>query len=119
MSEPANPNEERFQDIESVLVQLTNSQKELLRAQVSMSEKQDRTDRQLEQLAGQVLKLADHVVTFADHVERIDEIMTGLIEKVDSLAASQAHSDERLNALVAVVDDLVRRNGKSGTHPPQ
>jgi hypothetical protein len=45
MSELPNPNEHRFQDIESVLAQLINSQKHLLQAQVILTDQQDRSGR--------------------------------------------------------------------------
>jgi hypothetical protein len=39
---------------------------------------------------------------------------------VQELADGQKHTDERLNALIAVVDELVRRGGIQGpAAPPQ
>jgi uncharacterized protein YaaN involved in tellurite resistance len=100
MSEQANPNQ-RLQEIESLIAQLINSQKHLLQAQVILTDQQDRSGQ-----------LFARLVEFAEGTE---QRLQRLTENVDSLAASQAHSDARLDALIAVVDDPVRRNGKPGT----
>jgi hypothetical protein len=80
---------------------LINSQKHLLQAQVILTDQQDRSGQ-----------LFARLVEFAEGTE---QRLQRLTENVDSLAASQAHSDARLDALIAVVDDPVRRNGKPGT----
>jgi hypothetical protein len=43
----------------------------------------------------------------AEHAERTDS-------RIEALAEAQRQTDERLNALIAVIDDIVRR-----TPPPQ
>jgi len=44
---------------------------------------------------------------------RIDKLVGTLDTAIKELSASQRHTDERLNALIAVVDELIRRR------PPQ
>jgi len=44
--------------------------------------------------------------------ERVDKLAITLDTAIKELSAAQRHTDERLNALVAVVDNVVRR-------PPQ
>ena len=42
---------------------------------------------------------------------RTDETVKDLAEAVKGLAEQGRHTDERLNALIKVVDDLIRRDG--------
>lgn len=112
MGEQPNPNLQSMQEIEALTARLIASQKNLFEAQVILSDRQDRTGRLLEQLA-------DHALKHATQMAKIDEVLIRLGERVDNLAASQAHSDARLDALVAVVDDLVPKNGGRGNAPLQ
>jgi cob(I)alamin adenosyltransferase len=48
-------------------------------------------------------------VVMGDHLEKLTKRMDKLTERVDKLAENAVHTDERLNALIAVVDSLVRR----------
>jgi len=105
MSESPNPNDKRFQEVESVLAQLINSQKHLLQAQVIPTDQQDRSRN----LFAKLIKLA----------EGTESRLQTVTEKIKELTEAQKHSDERLDALVAVVDDLVRKNGNRGTSPLQ
>ena len=41
--------------------------------------------------------------------DRVDKLAGTLDTAIKELSASQRHTDERLSALIAVVDDLVRR----------
>jgi len=93
MSEEVNPNEARFEEIESTLERLINSQRQLLHAQVIMADGQSRTERNLEKLSGLTADLA---------------------ERVQKLADGQKHSDERIDALADIVRQLIDRNGKGG-----
>ena len=104
MSEPANPNQ-RLLDIESLIAQFINSQKHPLQAQVILTDQQDRRGQ-----------LFARLVEFAEGTE---QRLQRVAEKLEQLTDAQKHSDARLDALIAVVDDLVRRNGKPGTSAPQ
>ena len=69
------------------------------------------------------LLIEDHVRFSDEHkrlltsqillTDRVDKLAGTLDTAIKELSASQRHTDDRLNALIAVVDDLVRRR------PPQ
>ena len=91
---------------------------------------ESRLDRMERMMA---LLIEDHVQFREDHVRFDDEhkrlltaqvVLTDRVDKlalrldttitaIQELTSSQRHTDERLNALIAVVDDIVRRR------PPQ
>lgn len=52
-------------------------------------------------------------IVLTDRVAKLAGTLDTAITAIKDLSASQRHTDERLNALIAVVDDLVRRR------PPQ
>lgn len=97
MSESINP-DLRFDQVESTLNQLANSQRHLLTAQVLMNDRMDRAETAIQ-------KLAETMLALADSQKRTDEKLFGLADKVDGLT------------------DIVRRwyerhgNGGSGQHP--
>jgi hypothetical protein len=111
MSEQANPNQ-RLQEIESLIAQLINSQKHLLQAQVILTDQQDRSG----QLFARLVEFAEGTEQRLQRLtEQTDRGFTKVAEKLEQLTDAQKHSDARLDALIAVVDDPVRRNGKPGT----
>ncbi|HEV2426457.1 MAG TPA: hypothetical protein VGZ29_16650 [Terriglobia bacterium] len=80
------------------------------------------TQARLEAVAGQheerltrietaVSDLATQVAGVTDLVGRLAQAELRLVERMDQLAASQAHTDQRLDILVDVVDKLMRRKG--------
>jgi hypothetical protein len=76
-------------------LQFSDEHKHLLRAQVLLTEAQERTDNQLKELA--------------EAQKRGDE---KLAQAQKELYEAQKHTDERMDALIAVVDDLIRREPK-------
>jgi hypothetical protein len=84
-------------------------------------------DSRLDRLEGLMALLIEDHVRFSDEhkqlltaqillTDRVDKLGVRLdmtITAIQELTASQRHTDERLNALIAVVDDVVRRR------PPQ
>jgi hypothetical protein len=104
MAEGTNGNERRFQEISSLLEQLINSQKHLLQAQVILSDRQDRSEQLLSKLL--------------EHQEITGRNLSTLTVQVQELTEGQKHTDERLNALIAVVDELVRKGGSPGPTTP-
>jgi len=62
-----------------------------------------RTDRQIE-------ALLTHGQTVNETLSRVAESQVRLAEAQLRLAEAQNHTEERLNALISVVDDLIRRN---------
>ncbi|MGH9519263.1 MAG: hypothetical protein ACRD2D_06415 [Terriglobales bacterium] len=55
--------------------------------------------------------LDQRVATVTDLIGRLAQAQLQLVGEVRTLREVQAASDERMNALIRVVDDLVRRNG--------
>jgi hypothetical protein len=95
----AQPNpDERFDQVESTLSQLANSQRHLLTAQVLMNNRMERAETAIQKLAEENVKLAGENVKLA-------ETSRAMGEKVDALI------------------DIVRRwyerhgNGSSSQHP--
>ena len=52
-------------------------------------------------------------VVLTDRVDKLAITMDTAVIAIKDLTAAQRHTDDRLNALIAVVDDIVRRR------PPQ
>lgn len=77
-----NPNE-RFEEVHSILEQLSNSQRHLLTAQVLMNDRMDRAERAIEKLA----------------------------ETMVALAQSQKDTDEKLNTLTDIIRRWYERHG--------
>jgi len=48
-------------------------------------------------------------ILLTDRVDKLGLRLDTTIGAIQDLTAAQRHTDERLNALIAVVDDLVRR----------
>jgi hypothetical protein len=104
MSEGTNGHERRLQEITSLLEQLINSQKHLLQAQVILSDRQDRSEKMLFKMM-EVQEVAGRN-------------LSTLTTAVQELTENQKHTDERLNALIAVVDELVRNNRQRSPGEP-
>jgi len=71
--------DERFDQVESILNQLSNSFRHLLTAQVLMNDRLDRTETAIQ-------KLAETMVTLAESQKRTDEKLAGVADKLDALA---------------------------------
>ena len=93
--------DERFDQVESTLNQLANSQRHLLTAQVLMNDRLSRTEVIVE-------GLAQRLDTLAATVQR-------LAEKVEALADGQKHTDDRLDLLADIVRQWIERSG-NGKH---
>ncbi len=78
----------------------------LIAGQVNrLAEAQIETQDRVSELADQLADLAEHQKASQDRTD----------EALRQLAESQQHTDERLNALIATVDDTIRRPSP----PPQ
>jgi hypothetical protein len=77
-------------------------------------------DSRLDRLEGlMALLIEDHVRFNEDHkqlltaqvvlTDRVDKLAITLDTAIKELSAAQRHTDERMNALIAVVDGIVRR----------
>lgn len=104
MSTAPNPNDERFDQVESVLNQLSNSQRHLLTAQVLMNDRLSRTEIIVEGLAGRVDGIAQKMDKLTDTVQK-------LAEQVQALASDQKHTDDRIDLLADIVRQWIERNG--------
>jgi hypothetical protein len=82
VSDQINP-DERFDQVESTLNQLANSQRHLLTAQVLMNDRMERAETAIQKLAESMVALAD----------------------------SQKHTDEKLAALTDIVQRWYERHG--------
>jgi len=89
--------DERFEEVQSILNQLSNSQRHLLTPQVLMNERLDRAELAIQRLAEENVKLA---------------------ESTRALVESQKHSDTKLDALTDIVRNWYERHGNGrGQHP--
>jgi hypothetical protein len=81
-------------------------------------------ESRLDRLEGLMALLIEYHVQFRDEhkhllaaqvvlTDRVDKLAVTLDTAIKDLSASQRHTDDRLSALIAVVDDIVRRR------PPQ
>lgn len=81
-------------------------------------------ESRLDRLEGLMALLIEDHVRFSDEhkqlltaqvllTDRVDKLAGTLDTAIKELSASQRHTDDRLNALISVVDDLIRRR------PPQ
>jgi uncharacterized phage infection (PIP) family protein YhgE len=101
MSTEASPNDERFDQIDSVLNQLANSQRHLLTAQVLMNDRLSRTETIVEGLAPKLDTLTSTVQKLA--------------EKVDAIADGQRHTDDRIDLLADIVRQWIERSGNGSS----
>jgi hypothetical protein len=73
----------------------------------------DRIERLVEVLVNEHISLAEDHRLFAEEHKKLLIAQVVLTDRVDKLALAQAESrrdfDERINALIAVVDGLVRK----------
>lgn len=69
-------------------------------------------DEEIARNFGQIAELSRKVDTVTDLVGRVAQAEIRLVERMDKLADSQSHTDQRLDALIDVVDKLIRRNGR-------
>ncbi len=90
-----------------------------------LKERQDRFDREQQQLKETVTEVAKSVAALAKSVTVMELSVNRLIDvvaensrqiaensqQVKGLTQKQSQTDENLNALIKVVDDLIRRDG--------
>ncbi|HUA85942.1 MAG TPA: cell division protein ZapB [Bryobacteraceae bacterium] len=98
----------RLDRIERMIEVLTNAHidfeqehRQLLTAQVVLTDRVDRLTERVDRLTERVDRLAEKVDRLAEKVDR-------LASQVSELVAAQKHTDERLNALITIVDNLIR-----------
>lgn len=98
-------------DIERTMQFILDTQARLEGSVAQHDERISKLEVSLTRLEGSVARLEGSVATVTDLVGRLAQAETRLVERMDRLTESQTHTDQRLDALIDVVDKLVRRNG--------
>jgi hypothetical protein len=73
--------DERFDQVESTLNQLANSQRHLLTAQVLMNDRLDRAEFAIQRLAEENVKLAEKTNSMADKLDVLTDIIRRWYER--------------------------------------
>ena len=79
---------------------------------IEMNEHIKAIDRALDRVTVKVEQLADRAGQTQDQLGQLTARTGRLEAEMEKLAESQRHTGERLNALIAVVDQMVRRDRK-------
>lgn len=98
--------EQALEHLISVQASHDNSITGLFAVQAQHQARLDRIESHLEGLAGDIESLVSLIRTLAEQADR----------RFADLAEAQRHTDERLNSLIKMVDDIVRGRGPE---PPQ
>jgi len=96
MSLSGDPNDARFDQVESVLNQLSNSQRHLLTAQVLMNDRLSKTESLVERLAEQTLGMNNSLQMLTGSLEKLSGTVDKLADQVQIQADGQKHSDARI-----------------------
>ena len=78
----------------------------------SLKELQAGNSRQIEANTGMIRQLVDVSLSLANALQQLG---TDTDRRIRELSEVQSHSDRCLDALIGVVDKLVRHNGSTGT----
>ena len=108
MNAQSNP-DERFDQVESTLNLLANSQRHLLTAQVLMNDRMDRAEAAIQKTAEQGLQTSQRL-------DRLTEKFETLTEKVEAMVDGQKHTDSKLDALTDIVRQWIDRNGHGASN---
>jgi chromosome segregation ATPase len=92
-----NRHERQMNDMRVVLVRLLASE--------------ERIDGRLEQLSNTCFNLAAQQFKLGERVDKLGERVDSLVTAVEDLKDQQKATDDRINALIAVVDGLINKNG--------
>jgi hypothetical protein len=118
MADRANGNKkkDRLDRIETALEALANEHQQLLKAQVlihdavlKLAEAQTASSKHLTQLTEWHAELAESQAELARAQARSADAQSLTDRKMAELFETQKHTDERMAALIAIVDDLIRR----------
>lgn len=104
--------------LEGYLERIAQSQLQLLEMQSRQDGRMDQLEAALGHLSVALGKVAEEhrslVQEVAANQQRTELRFQELAGRVQEVADAQRHTDENLNALIKVVDDLIRRDGKRG-----
>ncbi|MDX2181684.1 MAG: hypothetical protein SFV18_18970 [Bryobacteraceae bacterium] len=74
---------------------------------------EERIDTRLEQLSNNIFDLAARQFKTDEQLGKLGEKVDKLADSVDELKDQQKATDDRINALIAVVDGLIHKNGRA------
>jgi len=78
----------------------------------------DRIERNMETLVGVVRRVADLQEGAQLQIGRLTEAQLRLTENQARLEMAQAETTDKLNALIGIVDERIRRRPPNGQNPP-
>jgi methyl-accepting chemotaxis protein len=90
-------------------VKFRDEHKSLLTSQILLTDRVDRLAATTGNLAETVGNLTEKMDMLAETVKQVAEAQKELSASQKELSEAQKHTDERMNALIAVLDDLIRR----------
>jgi methyl-accepting chemotaxis protein len=106
----------RLDRIEGVIERLAgdhlkfrDEHKSLLTSQVLITDSMQKLIAAMETFSGQFEEMAVTVRGVIESQRQLTDSQKELVESQKELSEMQKHTDERMNALIAVVDDLIRR----------
>jgi hypothetical protein len=71
----------------------------------------DRIEAILEVVANQHMQLTEEHTRFAQEHRQLLAAQVVLTDRVTTLAEAQKHTDEGLNSLIRIVDDIIQKRG--------
>ncbi len=101
--------EARFTRIENVLEALAGSQRQLLTAQVLLTEQLEKTNRTVELVDK---RLGERIDQLGERVDQIGKRVDQLGERMDQLGARADLIDGQIEALIKIVDGIIRNPGR-------
>jgi hypothetical protein len=97
-------------------LKFSDEHKSLLTSQILLTDRMGKLVGTVDTLTGETGTLAETIRQIAESQMELAESQKGLAESQKGLAESQKelseaqkHTDERMNALIAIVDDLIRK----------
>jgi len=101
--------EMRLDRFMQALERIERNQQQLLTAQVLLTDAQRKTEEKLGLLADSHLRLVENQQRQETEQRRLAQTQQDIAEALQRLAETQQHTEERLNALIQIVDELIRR----------
>ena len=90
-------------------LKFSDEHKRLLTAQIVLTDRTDKLTGTMDQLASTTDELAGKMDELTGKMDELTGKMDKLAGTMQELAEAQRHTDERLNALISVVDGLIRK----------
>jgi hypothetical protein len=90
-------------------LKFNDEHKSLLTSQILLTDRMGKLVGTMETFAGELGELAATIQQVAESQKKLSVSQKELADAQKELAETQKHTDERMNALIAIVDDLIRR----------